>query len=77
MKNDSTTIRIDKLVRDKLENIKGDLSHNEFVEHLIKLQDLNLRKELSKESLKTCNQLFSREVFDSLILDKIKGYVRH
>ena len=47
-------------------------STDKFVEHLINLQDINLRRSLSKESLKICNRLFSQESFDLIILDEIK-----
>lgn len=47
-----------------------------FIKRLLELQDVDLRKKLSQESLKLCAGLFSREAFDSLVLNKIKQYVR-
>ncbi len=47
-------------------------SADEFIEYLIKLQDVRLRKSLSEQALKTSNQLFSQERIDSIITSEIK-----
>jgi len=48
---------------------------NEFVECLIKLQDIRLRKSLSEQALKISNQLFSQDKIDSIILSNINKFI--
>jgi glycosyltransferase involved in cell wall biosynthesis len=52
-------------------------SPDEFVQRLTELKDLALRQKLSANSLKFCASLFSQEVFDRIVLEKINKYVRH
>ena len=46
-----------------------------FVEHLINLQDIYLRKNLSEQALKTSNQLFSQDKLDSIVLSNINKLI--
>ncbi|XOB42189.1 MAG: glycosyltransferase [Candidatus Nealsonbacteria bacterium] len=48
---------------------------DEFVKHLIKLQDIHLRKNLSEQALKTSNQLFSQDKLDSIVLSNINKLI--
>jgi glycosyltransferase involved in cell wall biosynthesis len=52
-------------------------SADEFVQRLIELEDIALRKRLSGNSLKFCSGLFSQKAFDQLVLERINQYVRH
>jgi spore maturation protein CgeB len=47
------------------------LTPDDFVKQLVKLQDINFRKKISNESLKTCNKLFLQERLDSIIISNI------
>ncbi len=48
---------------------------DEFVECLIKLQDIHLRKSLSEQALKISNQLFSQDKLDSIVLSNINKFI--
>ena len=46
---------------------------DEFVEQILKLRDINLRRSLSKNALQLSNQIFSREKFDQIILKGLES----
>ena len=48
----------------------------EFIEQLLKLQDINLRRNLSKESLTLCKRLFSQEALDSIVFRNISRFIK-
>jgi len=45
---------------------------DEYVRQIIKLQDLELRKKISKNSLELCNQIFAQNKLDEIITTGIK-----
>ncbi len=51
-------------------------NHKEFAEQLLKCRDIHLREELSRNSLKTCSQLFSQEKLDFMVMSKIKELIK-
>lgn len=48
-------------------------SAEDFIERIIELQDINLRKKLSKNSMELSSQIFSQRVIDNIVLNAVNN----